>query len=103
MASIGKFYMFIPNVDLVHQYDFYTWKVKGSVLTSAMSDGLFLFRFYLKEDMIKKSILRGPSFFDKGHCNGLSLFKWIPYFDPKIDLGRVVPTWVHLMDLPLEC
>ncbi|GLJ55555.1 hypothetical protein SUGI_1193180 [Cryptomeria japonica] len=98
---VGKFYTFRPNVDLVQQWAFNVWKLKGNVLISAMTEVLFLFKFTIKEDMIKV-LLEGLWFFNKGQRNGLSLCIWKPRFDPKMGLGRVSPTWVCLLELPLE-
>ncbi|XP_059067572.1 uncharacterized protein LOC131858367 [Cryptomeria japonica] len=73
------------------------WKIKGSVFVSAISGGLFLFRFIAKEDFI---YIMSDSWSYGKHC--LSLSKWKSGFDPSAYLLRLAPILIRLPGLPLE-
>lgn len=73
--------------------------IKNRVTSYFLGKGFFLFEFAEKED--KELIFRnGPYFMGP---QGLYLNKWMPDFDPAVDVPLAVPTWVRLSNLPMHC
>ncbi|XP_059077997.1 uncharacterized protein LOC131876578 [Cryptomeria japonica] len=89
---VSKFFSFRPSVDMVRKWAATKWKLKGSVMISAMPRALFLFKFTLKEDMVL--ILSGYWTYGKHH---LSLCKWKPRFDPVADLNKFALVWDEMI------
>eukprot|EP00253_Pinus_taeda_P027962 PITA_27962 len=73
--------------------------IKGSVTSYFLGQGFFLFKFSSKED---KDLIfhNGPYFMGP---QGLYLNRWMPDFDPAVDVPSVVPIWVRLPNLPVHC
>lgn len=99
ISLMGKFLAFFPSLDLVKKWVSSKWKLKGSITTSVMAYGLYLFSFTNQVDMAC-ILMDGPWAYDSS--NYLSLCKWKPNLDPWLDLGVVAPTWICLPSLPLE-
>jgi len=61
--------------------------------------GYYTFHFETKED--QDLIFRnGPYFMD---TRGSYLNRWMPNFNPKMDVANAVPVWVRLPHFPLHC
>ncbi|XP_059075363.1 uncharacterized protein LOC131875298 [Cryptomeria japonica] len=99
LSLFGKFQAFCPPLDLVKKCVATRWKLKGSVTSSAMANGFFLFSFINQSNMAT-ILTDGP--WTYRNSNFLSLCKWKPNLDPWSDLGVVTPMWICLPGLPLE-
>ncbi|GLJ26179.1 hypothetical protein SUGI_0502170 [Cryptomeria japonica] len=77
LAIVGRFFFFRPSIDMVRHWAKSRWKLKGSLEVSAMSGGLFLFKFITEEDLIY--VLSGSWAYGK---HFLTMAKWKPSFDP---------------------
>lgn len=71
---------------------------QGKIAIRFCGRGYYTFLFESKED--RDLILKnGPYFMDS---IGLYLNRWMPDFDPKMDVPSTVPVWVRLPHLPLH-
>ncbi|GLJ05866.1 hypothetical protein SUGI_0026910 [Cryptomeria japonica] len=52
LAIIGRFFSFRPSIDMIRRWAKSRWNIKGSMDISAMSGGLFMFKFNNEEDLI---------------------------------------------------
>ena len=98
---IGQFTGLWPSPKIVQKWVERNWmdKINGKISIRFSSRGYYTFHFETKED--KDLIFRnGPYFME---TRGLYLNKWIPDFDPELDLSNVVLVWVRLPHLPLHC
>ena len=74
-------------------------QLKNSVSCYAVGRGFFIFEFITKEDrdLVFKS---GPYFMGS---QGLYINRWMPNFDPTVDVPKEVPVWVRLPNLLVHC
>lgn len=84
LAIVGRFFSFRPSIDMVRRWAKSCWKLKGSLEVSAMSGGLFLFKFNTEEDLIY--VMSGSWAYGK---HFLTMAKWKPGFDPSAELNRM--------------
>ncbi|GLJ46203.1 hypothetical protein SUGI_0973440 [Cryptomeria japonica] len=92
LTLVGRFFSFRPSIEIVCSWVAAKWKLKGSVMTSAISGGLFPFKFTMEEDLIAVLTL-GPWCYDKHH---LSICRWKSGSDLAADLHKTTPVWVWL-------
>lgn len=73
--------------------------IKSSVTSYFLGRGSFLFEFTSKDDK-DLTFQNGPYFMGP---QGVYLNRWMPDFDPVVNVPTVVPVWVKLPNLPIHC
>ncbi|GLJ30867.1 hypothetical protein SUGI_0613630 [Cryptomeria japonica] len=96
-SLVGNLFSLRPTVEMVRKWALTKWKLKGSVIVSAMPGALFLFKFTLEDDVLRS--LFGFCTYGKNH---LSLCRRKPSFKSTADLHKSTSVWVHLLGFPLE-
>jgi len=100
-ALVGQFTGLWPSSKSTENWVARNWAplIQEKVTSYFLRRGYFLFEFSAKED--KDLIFRnGPYFMGP---QGLYLNKWMPDFDPAVDVPTAVPVWVRLPNLPVHC
>jgi hypothetical protein len=77
------------------------WKplIRGSLSHFFYGKGFFTFLFEFKEDRALIFCTR-PYFLEAG---GMYLNKWTPDFSLENGVPSIIPVWVRLLHLPLQC
>lgn len=93
--SLGK----RPYYESLLSVEKWVWKLKGTFQLISLSDGFFLFKFSIAEDLDmvwSKGVwyLLGKPFVFQ---------KWSPLFQLTRENFTSVPIWVKIVDLPLVC
>eukprot|EP00253_Pinus_taeda_P011388 PITA_11388 len=99
-ALVGQFTGLWPSPKTTKSWVNRNWAplIKGSVTSYFLGRGFFLFEFSSKED--KDLIFQNGSYFMGPQ--GLYLNRWMPDFDPAVDVPSAVPVWVKLPNLPVH-
>jgi len=100
-ALVEQFTGLWPSPRTIDKWVQKNWRllISNGVTSYAVGRGFFLFEFISKDD--RDLIFRnGPYFMGP---QGLYLNRWSPYFDPVVDVPKVVLVWVRLPTLSIHC
>jgi len=100
-ALVGQFTGLWPSSKTTKSWVARNWVplIKSRVTSYFLGKGFFLFEFSEKDD--KDMIFHnGPYFMG---LQGLYLNKWMPDFDPAVDVPIAIPVWVRLPNLLVHC
>lgn len=98
---VGQFNGLWPSPKNVQKWVERNWtaSIDGKISIRFCGRGYYTFHFEIKED--RDLIFRSGSYFMD--IRGLYLNRWMPDFDPEMDVPNAIPIWIKLPHLPLHC